>query len=82
MGRLVGEKRYVDQFGFAYDIVSWYSNGYVLYQKDSPCQWVICVFKEEGDQFIRFETEAELWEYALDNKLFKRKAKRKVTDDG
>lgn len=82
MGRVIGEKQYVDQSGLTYDIVSWYSNGYVLYDKDSPRPWVICIFGESEDQFIRFETEAKLWEHALEKRLFKRRAKRKVIDDG
>ena len=66
---------YEDEYGWKYEIVSKYSNGYaILYHKDSVCQWVILC---PDNSMKRFETEAALWHYALENKLFKRKGQKK-----
>ena len=61
-----------DEFGFEYDIVSTYRNGYMLlyHRRGSPCPWVI---RTPNKGMIRFETEADLWQYALSNKLFRKK---------
>lgn len=70
-----GVKCFVDDYGFAYDVVSTYKSGYsILYQTNaSPCPWVI---RAPDGVMTRFKTENELWQYALDKKLFKRKDKK------
>lgn len=65
-----------DEFGFEYDVVSTYRNGHmILYQlHGSTCPWII---RTPDDKMIRFETESDLWQHALKNKLFrKRKGKK------
>ena len=67
---------YVDpNGGWVYDIVSQYANGYaILYHHDSAWQWIILC---PDERLIRFRTESDLWDYALKNKLFRRKRGKK-----
>jgi len=67
---------FVDDFDGDYDVVSRYRNGHlILYHNDpTPCPWVI--YTPDG-RYIRFKTENELWQYALKNKLFKKKKGKK-----
>lgn len=63
--------KYHDSFGFTYEVVSHQPGGYdILYHKDSACQWVI---RTPDGMMKRFKTENDLWQYALENKLFKGK---------
>lgn len=63
--------KYHDYFGFTYEVVSHQPGGYdILYRKDSACQWVI---RTPDGMMKRFKTENDLWQYALENKLFKGK---------
>ena len=66
-----------DEFGFYYELVSVYRNGYmILFQSSgSNCHWVI---RTPENQMIRFETEAALWQYALKNKLFRKRQRREA----
>jgi len=65
-----------DEFGFYYELVSVYRNGYmILFQSTgSVCPWVI---RTPDNEMIRFETESALWQYALKNKLFRKRQRRK-----
>lgn len=66
--------KFLDDFGFAYEVVSHKPGGYdILFHKDSACQWVI---RFPDGMMRRFKTEKDLWQYALENKLFKRKGKK------
>lgn len=61
-----------DDYGFEYEVVSKYRNGYkILYHlHGSVCPWVI---RTPDGGMIRFETESDLWQYALSKKLFRKK---------
>ena len=66
-----GMNKITDAFGFVYEVVSHKPGGYdILFHKDSACQWVI---RFPDGMMRRFETENDLWQYALENKLFKGK---------
>lgn len=68
--------KYHDYFGFAYEVVSHQPGGYdILYHKDSACQWVI---RTPDGMMKRFKTENDLWQYALENKLFRKSRKKKL----
>ena len=61
-----------DEYGFNYEVVSQYRSGYCIlfHVGASPCPWVI---REPDGKMLRFKTENELWQYALKNKLFRKK---------
>lgn len=61
----------IDNYGFMYEIVSTYKNGYsILYQTKgaTPCPWII---REPNGYMQRFRSEVDLWHYAIKNKIFK-----------
>ena len=67
-----------DNYGFVYEVVSSYKNGYkILYQVKgaTPCPWII---REPSGYMQRFRSEVDLWHYALDKKILEREGK----DDG
>ena len=67
-----GVKSFSDNYGFMYDVVSTYKNGYsILYQTKgaTPCPWII---REPSGYMQRFRTEVDLWNYALSKNILEK----------
>lgn len=67
----------VDEHNWVYEVVSKYPNGYsILLQIEgaTPYPWII---RTPDGWMLRFRSEAELWQHALEKKLFKKKEGKK-----
>ena len=61
-----------DSYGFVYEVVSSYRNGYkILYQVKgaTPCPWII---REPTGYMQRFRTEVDLWNYAISKNILEK----------
>ena len=61
-----------DSYGFVYEVVSSYRNGYkILYQVKgaTPCPWII---REPSGVMNRFKNEADLWKFAIEKRILEK----------
>ena len=75
----VASEQYMSFDGWDYVVVSAYKGGYaILLNTELIYKW--CILNPDGS-LTRFKTESELWQYAIEKKLFKKK-KRKEKKNG
>lgn len=68
-----GLNTFNDSFDLVYEVVSRYENGFSIlhdFKGTTKCPWVI---RTPDNRLLRFKTENDLWQYALEKQLFKRK---------
>lgn len=71
----VDKEEFLDFHGWHYAVVTQYSTGHkILCNVKSIFPW--CILNPDGS-ILRFKSEQELWQYAIENKLFKKKRKDK-----
>ena len=74
MARVTSEQ-FFDFDGWTYAVVTQYKTGHkILLNSHSVYPWCI-LFPD--DSIMRFKSEQELWQYAIKEKLFKKKRKEK-----
>lgn len=74
MARVTSEQ-FHDFGGWQYAVITQYSTGHkILCNIKSVFPW--CILNPDGS-ILRFKSESELWQYAIKNKLFKKKRKEK-----
>ena len=73
----VTSEQFHDFGGWKYAIITQYSTGHkILCNVKSVFPW--CILNPDGS-ILRFKSESELWQYAIKEKLFKKKRKGKNT---
>ena len=69
-----------DNYGFVYEVVSSYRNGYkILYQVEgaTPCPWII---REPNGYMQRFRSEVDLWHYAINKNILEKERKDDLSE--
>lgn len=70
-----GLKAIVDEYNWVYEVVSTYPNGYSILFQTSGATGYPWIIRTPDGWMMRFRSEEELWQHALEKKLFKKKGK-------